>query len=223
MAPQALDNVVSHWSTLIEGLQTSPLAFYQAVEAAGDRRSIPNSTKSRVDFQEGGVGSAKREYLRIERENLLFDVCGAPFGTGFFVSWWLSANVRQLNALAKIAVMFGMVLVLGFLVYQLGFFLGPLVAAGLLFGGLAFVSDQAAHDGFNDNIVRALPLIGSLYVRLFRPATFYRIDSMEMFQTAVHNSVLEVVDALTAEKGIRALSESERKPVMRAFYDRKTA
>jgi hypothetical protein len=38
-----------------------------------------------------------------------------------------------------------------------------------------------------------------------------------MFEKAVHNAVLEVVDRMTASKGIRALSESERKPIMKRF------
>ena len=45
---------------------------------------------------------------------------------------------------------------------------------------------------------------------------------MSMFQKAVHNAVLEVID-VTAEKGVRALSESDRKPVMREFYSKKFA
>src|SRR5207302_6476924 len=28
------------------------------------------------------------EYLRVLREKNVFDICGAPFGNGFFVSWW---------------------------------------------------------------------------------------------------------------------------------------
>jgi hypothetical protein len=38
-----------------------------------------------------------------------------------------------------------------------------------------------------------------------------------MFQQAVHNAVLEVMDCMTANKGIRALSETERKPIMKAL------
>jgi hypothetical protein len=38
-----------------------------------------------------------------------------------------------------------------------------------------------------------------------------------MFQEAVHNAVLEVVDGMTASKGIRALTESQRKPIMKRF------
>jgi len=36
-----------------------------------------------------------------------------------------------------------------------------------------------------------------------------------MLRAAVHAAVLEVVDGLTAAKGLRSLSEPERKPIMR--------
>ncbi len=41
-------------------------------------------------WKEGGVLSAKREYLRIQRGNLAFDVCTAPHGSGYFFSWWMA-------------------------------------------------------------------------------------------------------------------------------------
>jgi len=81
--------IASHWSTMIEGLQVSPKEFFNAVEEAVREKKLPNAKHSRIDWKEGGVLSAKREYLRIRRLDHAFDVCGAPFGNGFFVSWWL--------------------------------------------------------------------------------------------------------------------------------------
>jgi hypothetical protein len=43
------------------------------------------------------------------------------------------------------------------------------------------------------------------------------MDTALMFQESVHNAVLEVVDCITAAKGIRALTEAERKPILKAF------
>jgi len=223
MAAQGLDSVVSHWSTLIENFQASPMAFYQAVEAALTRRQVPETKNSRVDYREAGVLSANREYLHVTRETFNFDVCGAPFGTGFFVSWWLTEEVPTLNPILKALSLVGMLGVALWMLAQFGLTLGAIVLIVMVLGGLAVANTLAADGQFNDKIIQALPLLGSLYVWLFKPATFYRIDTMEMFQTAVHNAVLEVIDTMTAEKGIRALSESDRKPVMREFYARKGA
>ncbi|KAA3626932.1 MAG: hypothetical protein DWQ08_08075 [Proteobacteria bacterium] len=81
--------IVSHWSTMIQGLQVSPQEFFNAIEDAIKEKELPNAKHSRIDWKEGGIMSAKREYLRIRRADHAFDICGAPFGNGFFVSWWL--------------------------------------------------------------------------------------------------------------------------------------
>jgi hypothetical protein len=90
MAREPLQDVVAHWSTLVEDLQTSPMDFYSSVEKALDRRKLPGLKVSRVVWSEGGVLSPDREYLRITGERHSFDVCAAPFGTGFFFSSWLT-------------------------------------------------------------------------------------------------------------------------------------
>lgn len=81
--------VISHWYHLIENLQASPMEFYTSVEKAIEKRQLQEVKLLRIDWREGGVMSAKREYLRVRRKEFVFDICGAPFGNGFFVSWWL--------------------------------------------------------------------------------------------------------------------------------------
>ena len=224
MASQAApDVVISHWSTLIEGFQASPLSFFKSVEEALARREIPETKKSRVDYKEAGLLSANREYLRVQREKLVFDVCAAPFGTGFFVSYWLAEDRLKLHPFVKLLILLGILGVSTFLLNAAGLMWGFFLIVIIVFGGLLGAQMTASTGDFDDEIVVALPLLGALYLWLFRPATYYRIDSMSMFQKAVHNSVLEVIDAMTAEKGIRALSEAERKPTMREFYSRKAA
>jgi hypothetical protein len=88
MAKQA--NVISHWHQLIENFQGSSLAFYQSIEAGAQARAIPEIHNARIEHKEGGLASANRQYLRIHRGKHAFDICAAPFGTGFFVSWWFT-------------------------------------------------------------------------------------------------------------------------------------
>src|SRR5262249_40238622 len=120
-------------------------------------------------------------------------------------------------------VVFGLVAFSLWMMGQLGIVTGLIALVVLLFGSLAVANAGARSGDFNEDIVRALPIIGALYLWLFKPSTYYRIDTMEMFQQAVHNAVLEVIDAMTTEKGVRALSDSDRKPFMREFYQRKAA
>jgi len=74
---------------MIEGLNVSPQQFFEEVQLSINEKEVPNTAFSRVYWREGGLMSAKREYLRVKRKDLVFDICGAPFGNGFFVSWWL--------------------------------------------------------------------------------------------------------------------------------------
>lgn len=49
---------------------------------------VPAVSLSRVSFKEGGMFSSSREYLRVTRNEYVFDICAAPFGTGLYVSYW---------------------------------------------------------------------------------------------------------------------------------------
>jgi len=162
----APESILAQWSSLVEGLQFSPKDFYASVEQTVQLRRLPDISVSRVSYAEGGLFSAKREYLRVERKDHIFDICGAPFGTGFFFSSWLGTR--------------------------------PSGCLGILL---------------------LIPLLNIL-IRSFKRETYYKIDTALMFQESVHRAVLEVIDSITSAKGVRALSELERKPVMRNFFGR---
>ena len=103
---------------------------------------------------------------------------------------------------------------------ELGIIQGLIAFAVIIAITLAVAHETAKQEDFNDDIIRVIPILSTLYLWLFKPGTYYRIDSMEMFQKAVHNAVLEVVDQMTTEKGLRALADEQRKPVMTQFYER---
>lgn len=159
--------VLSHWSTLIENFNASPQEFYAAVTKSLEKRKMPNAKIDRISFKESHLLSAKREYLRISCKNdFYFAVCGAPFGTGFFVSWWLLQPPE--GCLAQ------------------------------MFSGF--------------------PVLSAIARAMVKPWTYYRIDTATMFRTATHQAVLEVVDEMISNQGIKALPEAERKPVMKEFF-----
>lgn len=157
--------VFSHWFHLLEGLQESPKDFYASLEVSIKKRELPDVSLSRTDYREGGMFSAKREYCRVKRKKYIFDVCAAPFGRSFFVSWWLGETPSDLLAL-----------------------------------------------------LLAIPFIGGLLANTFKPATYFQHDTTLMFQESVHAAVLETVDQMVQAKGLRALSESERKPILSSLF-----
>jgi len=167
MARQA-SLILSHWHQLFEGFQESPKRIYSLIDEAIDRRKLPNIKSSRITYRETGILSAKRDYLRVRRKEHIFDICAAPFGTGFFVSWWLGET-----------------------------------------------------PGFWASLVLRIPLLGPLLVRAFRPETYYRLDTALMFQDSVHSAVLEVIGQATEGKGLKALSELEKKPILSDLFKRK--
>ena len=95
MSQSPLEYVVAHWSKLIENFSTSSDEFYKAVGAALASRDIPDAPTYRIQWSEGGVLSPNREYFRIVGSGFACDICAAPFGTGYFFSWWLSRNPPQ--------------------------------------------------------------------------------------------------------------------------------
>jgi len=220
--------VLSHWSTLIEDFHTSAVGFYEQVAARVERREVPEATPSTVDWRESGLLSAKREYLRVERGEFIVDICAAPFGTGYFFSSWLTEKQPGIGeAIGFLAAflfvfMFFWVILWSFLSAILGGFAGTLLtmftglaSAPFLFWGLA--------QAWGEEKVVKLPVIGPVYGFLFRPQTYYRYDTAQMFQKAVHNAVLEVIDEITTAQGLRALAESERKPALHGLLNRSGA
>jgi hypothetical protein len=160
-----------HWHQSIEGLKGTTRDFYEAVEATIREQNLPDVNIAVVAFQEAGVFSDRRDYLRIRRGEHLFDLCVAPFGNSFFVSSWFCERPRIF---------------------------------------LDFLS--------------SVPFFGWLargWARLFLPVTYYKVDSALLFQSAVHECVLHVLDRMIADQGLEPLVDSARKPVMREVYDQR--
>jgi hypothetical protein len=96
-----------------------------------------------------------------------YDICAAPFGNGFFVSWWLLYR----DSIWKI-------------------------------------------------IISKIPFIGRWIARTLFPITYYRIDTASMFMTYAQSSVLKVIDDITNNKGVSALTKDERKPLLNDIFIR---
>lgn len=210
--PKKAGTVLSHWYHLIENIQHSPKEFYTAVEEAIGRRQIPDVSLSRVDHQEGGVFSASREYLRVQREELVFDVCSAHFGTGFFVSWWLG-EARPSPLFPTLTTL----VVLGSLYYFVGLLFAFILSVVLFFILGAVLSSGS---GVWAAYLLVIPFIGPLFEKIFMPPTYYKKDNALMFLESVRFGVHEALDQITQAKGLRSLTESERKPILNNLFKR---
>lgn len=216
--------VISNWHTLFKDFSTSTKEFYAAVETAVRERSLPDIEISRVLWSEGGIGTAQREYLRVRRKRIAFDICSAPYGAGHFFSWWLARVPPRYGAFTTIAILFGALLVTGIASAILSLALpknggcaaglGGLVAPFLLFPGILLFLGYLVHEGLlgDEEWVMSLPVIGWLYVFLFNPNTYYRQDTAMMFRDSIRAAVNEVINDVRAEKGLRLLGEDDLQP-----------
>src|SRR5258708_1720056 len=79
--------VLKYTYVLFDNFDTPVSEFYQAIEHDLKTRELSGLEISRIEYAEGGMLSAKRQYLRLRRERFVFDVCAAPFGTTWFFSY----------------------------------------------------------------------------------------------------------------------------------------
>ena len=180
-------NVISHWHHPIENFTTSTMDFYVAVEAALQPRQIPEYATSRIDWRESGLTSARREYLRIKRGKLAFDLCAAPFGTGYFFSWWLAELPPSHPFLWAMVFLLVFCLIFGLCVGIYGWW-GVLIGIAASCVAVWLLGYLIRNHKFGEHIedaVLAIPVLGWLYARFFQPPTYYKTDTALMFQSVV--------------------------------------
>jgi hypothetical protein len=157
----------SNWNTLIDNFDYSSREFYTQLKEELELHGVTNITIREKNLKEGSILSASRIYLRATWKEYQYDICGANFGNGFFISWWLLYK----NSIGKI-------------------------------------------------LISKIPFIGKWLAKKLYPVTYYRIDTASMFMSYAQSSVLKVIEDITNEKGVRALTETERKPILNNIFVR---
>jgi hypothetical protein len=216
---------ISYTPQLLEGMRFSSKEFYTRLEGALAERQVPDLQATRVIWKEGGMLSPGREYLRIQRERYVFDVCAAPFGTGFFVSIWCAERPLRLGFLAWIILLLGS----GLLFYAIAQYEWDLTrfiyrnfdavlsvyTAHLLSVAFIFLTPllvvAVVVGSHLDLFLLGLPIIGYIYERFFRKITYYRVDMMSMYQASVKAAVKQVIDEISKAQGISPHSEFAEK------------
>lgn len=212
-------DVITHWYALVPSFTISTKEFYEAVENELRERQAPGLDISRVDFAEGGLLSQKREYLRMTRERLVFDICAAPFGTGYF----FSCRFAEIPATVKLWELF-LVLLAGLVIVGMTFkFAGWLLAPFILLVGflaLIYILRNAVAIGLQDLDAALIkfPVVGPIYERWFRKETYYRHDTRLMYCDTVNTVVKAKVEETTGAKGIKLVRFNEYSPILSELY-----
>jgi len=79
----------SHWNFFNMDFSFSSIEFYKLLQKELYKNKTSNVYFKEVRLKEGNFFSSRRLYLRIYWKDFHFDVCAAPFGNSFFISWWL--------------------------------------------------------------------------------------------------------------------------------------
>jgi len=157
----------SKWNTLIDNFNFSTQEFYKLLKEELQNQGIKRLEIEQVSLKEGNAFSSRRSYLRATWKEYQYDICAAPFGKGFFISWWLLYK----NSIGQL-------------------------------------------------IISKIPFIGGWLAKKLYPVTYYKIDTASMFMAYAQASVLKVIDDITQNKGVRVLSEIERKPILNDVFKR---
>ena len=210
--------VISHWYALVPGFTTPTDDFYASVEAELKAREVPGLETSRVEFAEGGPLSAKRVYLRMARERLVFDVCSAPFGTSHFFSCRFAEIPSVIRLWQLAAAVIGILVFVGMIWKILGLIFGTLaiVAASAL--GVYLLRNAVALGLRDADAMLVKSPVGPIYERFFRSETYYREDTRLMYHDAVNEVVKAKVEDVTGAKGVKLLRFNEHDPVWGELY-----
>jgi hypothetical protein len=181
---------------------------------------------SRVEFAEGGMLSAKREYLRMTRERLVFDICAAPFGTSYFFSCRFAEIPAEVKLWQLLVLLVGLCFCLSVsfnLCIQIfgasSLFIWPLGWITLI-ALTIFTLRNAVSMGLRDldDALIKSPVIGPIYERFFRKETYYREDTRLMYLDIVNAAVKALVEETTGAKGIKLIRFNEHNPILEELY-----
>jgi hypothetical protein len=212
-------DVIDHWYALIPGFNTSTKDFYETIENELQERQVPGLEMFHVDFAEGGIVSSKREYLRMTRERLVFDICAAPFGNAYF----FSCRFAEIPAIIRLWQLL-VILVAAFMLVAVIFkFLGLIFGVLILLAGFVFLIytlRNAVAMGLKDldaTLMRS-PVVGPIYENWFRKETYYRQDTRLMYHDTVNDVVKAKVEETIGAKGIKLIKYNEYSPILGELY-----
>lgn len=89
-------SIISHWSHYFNEVPFTTKDFYKELEGTIEKSNIPGVEITTTSLSSYGMFSEKRLYLKVTRNEFVFHICAAPFGEGFFISWWLGENSNEL-------------------------------------------------------------------------------------------------------------------------------
>lgn len=205
--------VLKHWYSVLPKFETSTADFYAAIQQELETQRLPGLFLERIDYAEGGVLSSKREYLRMRRERLVFDVCSAPFGTNWFFSCRFSEIPFTFRVWELLVILLVLTLVEVFYVSLFGLTLGSVLFSSSLLG-LALLMRNLVAMGLADldSALLQMPVVGAIYECFFRKESYYREDTRLAYIEIVDKLVRDKIGEVTGANGVQMVEYKDATP-----------
>ena len=96
-AMKSKKEVLNHWNILIHNLGYSSQEFYKKLNTELDSQKISGLKFKTSEKKTSSILSHKRLYATITYDGYVYDVCAAPFGESFFVSYWMQGTLNPME------------------------------------------------------------------------------------------------------------------------------
>ncbi len=204
--------VQAHWYAPMLDYETDAAEFYAAIKAEVGSREFPGVEVSHITFKEGGLLSSAREYLRIRRERLLFDVGCGPFGKCWYYSCRGCILPRRMT-LWEILLAFATIGSFALLyIMSFGMTIGLIVLGATLIAIGTLLMQAGKWPGLDDFLTN-LPVVGGIYELFFRRETYHRQDTRLAFCDLVNHFIRRKVEEDALARGRQEVQFIEQKDV----------
>ena len=118
--------------------------------------------------------------------------------TGFFFFSWYGKAAPKAGIWILLGVLVACLLIFSAFGNIFGAFAGLFLWIVTMPGLLLFLGYLISEGkmGGEDNLL-ATPVLGLLYEKIFHPLSYYKFDTIQMYQAAVHAAVMEAIDEIT--------------------------
>lgn len=209
-------NVTLELNKVFPSQRFSSQAIYEGIIEAVSGLKIPGVVADRRIIHEGGPFSPYRAYLQIRREFSEFLVCAAPVGDSFFVTVRKIDRFPHVKWWHYLIVFFAYLFVSGSATLYFGRVGGGvfnIVLLSLIWSIMRY-SSHITKSWLGEKLPE-IPVIGALYLRWFRPDTYFRQDLHSAFLSLADSAIQKVVTGMDPTQPTRPATEYHGGPILK--------
>lgn len=197
----------------------SAQSIYRGIIDAIEALEIPGVMYGPQVMHEGGRFSYHRAYLSIEREFSQFLVCAAQVGVSYMITVRKVDRFPHVKWWHYLFLLLFLATVILYAYVELGAVGSLVFIAGLVALGWSCARHASSTVGtWLSKHLHEIPVVGPLYLRWFRPDTFFRQDLHRAFLTLVTDAIKTTISGLEQAQAIRPPTEKQGAPILRDLH-----